>query len=210
MTKQRNPFVIIITYPLTWLVFVLIGAAHAFFNYWFQPPLFFNLAAFLADVIGLGFWFMLVLKSSAFRKQINEMPYERQSREIGHILTGCPENFRTPAKQCMVLIDNINKEFKDQDYRSELSLLVANIYHLAGEHKKLFTRYQTFGTPEQKQQMKTLISQQVDSIHKIHDTLQTFSGNLTILAANAEKTAEATNELKYINEGLKEVIQTNL
>jgi len=210
MQKRKNPFAMILTYPLTWLVLILITAAHLLFNYWFTPPLFFNLAAFLADFLGIGFWIMMLFKSRAFQQQFNEMPYEKQSREIGRVLGACPENFKTPALQCMSLIDNINKEFTDQDYKSELSLLVANIYQLALEHSKLAARYQTFGTPEQKQHMKTLINQQVESIHKIHTTLQTFSGNLTILAANAEKTAEATNELKYINEGLKEVIRIGM
>jgi hypothetical protein len=162
------------------------------------------------DAAGLLFWSILFLNSESFRSRFNEMPYEKQGREIKRILASSPEAFKKPALQCISLIDNINKEFKDQEYRAEISLLTANIYRLTQEHNKLYTRYQTFGTQEQKLHIKKYIDQQVDSINKIYDTLQAFSGNLTILAASVEKTAVATNELKDINAGLQEVIQTGI
>lgn len=205
--KRRNPFKIIFSFPFTWLVILLITIVHIGFNYWFRPPLFFNLIGFGVDLFLLGLWFPLVLRSRSFRKQFNTMPYEKQSKEILHSLADCPDSFKTPAVRSLELIENINKEFTNQDYQVEIGLLVSNIYQLTGNHKRLYKRFQTFGTPDQKQQMKKMLDQQVGSMQKILNTLQTFSGNMTILAANTEKAVEATNELKYINEGLKEVIQ---
>jgi len=206
--QKKNPFATLIAYPFTWLVVFCIIICNAAYFAWFKPAPVYLLVLLGIDIVGFMTWFVLALKSSSFRKKFNEMPYEKQNKEIIRTLSGCPDSFKIPAMQCMTLIDQVNREFKNQDYQTELSLLVANIYSLTQDHKKLYNRFQTFGTPDQKRQMKVLIDQQVDSMRKIHDTLQTFSGNLTILAASAEKTAEATNELKYINEGLKEVIQS--
>ncbi len=208
--ERKNPFALLFSYPLTWLVMACIIVIHLVYHFWFLPRPLFEVLAFGVDIALLVLWGILFLNSASFALRFNEMPYEKQSRELKRIIGQCPEGFRKPAMESIQLIDSINKEFRDQDYREELLLLVANVYRLTNEHKRLYARYVQFGTSDQKLQIKKILDQQVDSMNKIYDTLQTFSGNLTILAANVEQTAIATSELKHINAGLQEVIQSGI
>jgi len=135
------------------------------------------------------------------------MPYEEQINELKNILKECPPNFSDIAGKCIDLIQKVKKDFTDQHYSYEMDYMVSNILNLSENHKQLYQRYLNFGTEEQKQNMKVMLNSQIKSINNTLNTLKTFSGNLTLLDANAEKSAEAAGELKEINKSLKEVIE---
>ena len=134
-------------------------------------------------------------------------PYEDKAKEIVDILKKCPNVFSKPARRCIDLIQKINQEFPGQSYSYELDLMLANIHNLAENNQTLYERSLEFGTQEQKGNMQAIISQQINAIKNTLNTLKSFSGNLTLIAASQEQSVVATDELKYINQGLQEVIE---
>jgi hypothetical protein len=206
MAKSK-PFKALFTYPLTYAVIILIICAHTAFTLWFMPSVFMHGLVLIADVILFSLWFFLSIKSGAFKEHLNKMPYEEQISELKEILKECPQDYRKIAGACIELIQKVKADFKDQRYSYEMDYMVSNIINLSENHKQLYKRYLDFGNQEQKQNMKNILDSQMKSIANTLNTLKTFSGNLTLLDANAEKSAEAAGELKEINKSLKEVIE---
>jgi hypothetical protein len=119
----------------------------------------------------------------------------------------CPEPFRAPAVESLSLIERVSREFPGQTYSYELESMVSNIRELAVNYKTLWDRSQLFGDADQKKRMNAIMQGQLIALGNTLSTLKTFSGNLTLLAANEEQSQAATDQLKDINQGLKEVIE---
>ncbi len=206
MSSVIKPWKTFFTYPVTWLAAGLIAGFHIAFTLAFQPALLWTLAAFGADLAAAAGWVVLAFRSAAFRTRLNRMPYEGRGKETAALLRDCPERFRRPALESVGLIAKINAEFPDRTYTSELDLMLLNIRELAKNHKTLWTRSQSFGDDAQRKKMEQILSSQVAAVSSTLSTLKTFSGNLTLLEADAGQTKAATGELKDLNDGLKEVI----
>lgn len=204
---KKNPFGALFTYPLTWAVTGLIAVLHVVFNLLFAPSMIFTIIAFAVDLAGFCTWFVIAFKSEDFKKHYNKMPYENRTKEIGEIVRSCPEPFRTPAVQSLSLIDKVTREFPGQTYSFELESMVSNIRELAVNYRTLAERSQHFGDADQKKRMESIMNGQLNALNNTLSTLKTFSGNLTLLAANEEQSQAATDQLKDINQGLKEVIE---
>lgn len=205
MGTKTNPAALWLTYPLTWLVLAIIIASHVLFSLWFSPSLIMHGAALGVDAAGLIIWFIIALKSKQFQSKLNRMPYEDKEKNARKILRECPPAFRTPALESLDLIAKINADFQSSQYEEDLALMTVNLLNLAKNHQQLYKRYQHFGTTEQKASMKTLLEKQIGSMNSTLKTLKTFGGNLTLLDAGSDQ--PVSDELKFINQGLKEVIQ---
>ncbi|MBN1524111.1 MAG: hypothetical protein JW904_06510 [Spirochaetales bacterium] len=204
---ERKPLKLLFTYPPTWMAVAAIFTVHILYTILFTPSLIWTIAAAVLDVAGFGLWGYLSFKSKAFQDHFNRMPYEDRNREILELLRSCPDTFRKPAEECISLLARINKEFPDQTYSAELGMMMANLRELSENHKILHERFLQFGNQEQKKRMESILAGQLEALKATLATLKTFSGNLTLLAVNEEQTQVATDELKYINQGLKEVIE---
>ncbi|MBN1411075.1 MAG: hypothetical protein JW969_09535 [Spirochaetales bacterium] len=210
MSGKRTAAVLsLLKYPYTWILLTVILAANIMFLAWFPVTLLYSLLLAGVDGFTLVLWFIAAFKSQSFRTVFNEMSDKKQDRELRKILNAMPDIFRfkEPAFACLSLLEKINDEFDETAYNDELALLKSNIYHLSLSHRKLIDRYRSFGTRGQKEEMKKYLDQQVGSLNNILESLKAFSGNLTLLTANAEKATEAANQLKYINEGFKEILK---
>jgi hypothetical protein len=195
------------SYPLTYLVISVIAGTHTGFNLWFNASLFMNSLALGLDALAFLLWFILVMKSPGFQKYFNRLPYMEQINDLKGILNGCQPEFREAAIKSLELVQKIKIEFKEHQYDSEMDFVLYNITNLAKNHRELFQRYQTFGTNEQKTYMRTVLNKQLSSVQNALHTLQSFSGNLTLIAADTEQATAVTNELKDINKGLQEVME---
>jgi hypothetical protein len=123
------------------------------------------------------------------------------------LVRDCPDEFRRPALESLSLIRRITSEFAGRAYQLELELMLSNIHHLTQSHHVLWNRSRQFGDRAQKEKMEALLADQVAAVNGALSTLRTFSGNLTLLEANEKQSRTAANQLKDINEGLKEVIK---
>jgi hypothetical protein len=204
---KTRPFVSFFSYPLTWLAFGILVLLHLLFMLLFQPTLLWSLLAVALDLAGLVLWFVFAFKSESFRRHLNRMPYENRAKDVLAIINACEPNFKKPALESMELIQRINKEFSDRTYSSELALMVSNIQELALNYQKLSERALHFGNAEQKKRMNSIMTGQRTAVNNTLNTLRTFGGNLTLIAANEEQSQTITEELKDLNEGLKEVIE---
>ncbi len=207
MRSYSKPWKTFFSYPFTWLAAGLMTAVTAAFVLVFQPGILWLLVALGADGAGAALWFVVAFKSEAFKKRLNRMPYEDRGKEVAELVRDCPEQFRRPALESIELIRRIDNEFAGRAYRGELALMLSNIHELAQNHRTLWTRSRQFGDVAQKKKMDTMLEGQIAAVNGALATLRTFSGNLTLLEANEEGSRAATNELKDINEGLKEVIK---
>ncbi|MBN2351291.1 MAG: hypothetical protein JXD23_01895 [Spirochaetales bacterium] len=212
MSSVVNPWKTFFTYPPTWLAGAVIVGLHVAFSAVVQPTLLWTLAAFGADLAAAAGWLVLAFKSEAFRARLNRMPYENDGKETASLLGECPERFRRPALESVGLIGKINAEFPDRAYSAELDLMLMNIRELAKNHKTLWTRSQSFGNAAQRKEMEQILENQTATIASTLATLKTFSGNLTLLEADAAQTGNAVGlrnaagALKDLNSGLKEVL----
>jgi len=159
------------------------------------------------DLLALLLWGVLALRSEAWRSWHNRMPYEATPRQVRKVLTGCPPAFAIPARQCLELARHIFQEFTEAATRHELDILISNIARLAHAHHTLHLRAQRFGTPAQKAAMTAMLNKHIRSAENTLKTLQTFSGNLTLLSARVAIDERATQELYFVNQGLQEVLQ---
>jgi hypothetical protein len=202
----------LVAYPFTWAVILVLVAANLAFFTWFPLSLLYSSLMAGIDIAMLGAWAVIVFRSGSFRDAFNRMPYEKRNGELDRLIRSIPDTFRFrgPAAECVSLIDRIKREFHDAAYADELALLQSNIYGLAQNHLKLLDRAAAFGTEAQKGEMRSFLKQQVASLNGILDTLKTFSGNLTLLSANAEKSVEASTALKDINEGFREILKEGI
>jgi hypothetical protein len=206
MSSVIKPWKTFFTYPATWLAAALIAGLHIAFTLAFQPALVWTLGAFGVDVAAAALWLVIAFKSADFRKRLNTMPYENQGKEVTALVSDCPEPFKKPALDSIRLIQKINLEFPERTYSSELDMMLLNIRELSRNHKTLWTRSQDFGDAAQKKKMDAILGDQLKAIDTTLSTLKTFSGNLTLIEADASQTTSAAGELKDLNEGLKEVI----
>ena len=209
MQAYSHPWKTFFSYPYTWLAAALLGALSAVFILLFQPGPVWMLILLAGDAAGAALWFVISFKSRAFRERLNRMPYEDKGREVSDLVRDCPDEFRRPALESIELIRRIEREFSGRAYSGELALMLSNLQDLARSNRTLWTRSRQFGDAAQKKRMEALLAGQVKAVDGALATLRTFSGNLTLLEANAERSQAATDELKYINEGLKEVIEVD-
>jgi len=207
LVRFLRPGKILLVYPYTWAVLALILGTHLSFSWWFQPaPVMQGLAVGL-DTFAIFLWGMLALRSEAWRALYNRMPYETTPRQVQKVLTECPPAFAIPARQCLELAQHISQEFTEDTSRHELDALIHNITHLAHAHRTLHLRAQRFGTPEQKAAMAAMLHKHIVSAETTLKTLQSFSGNLTLLSASVATDERATQELHFMNQGLQEVLE---
>jgi hypothetical protein len=191
-----------VLYPYTWAVLALILVTHLSFSWWFQPA-----PAMQRLAVGLDLFALLAVRSEAWRAWHNRMPYETTPRQVQKVLADCPSAFAIPARQCLELARHISQEFTEAATRHELDVLITNIARLAHAHHTLHLRAQHFGTPEQKAIMAAMLQKHILSAENTLQTLQTFSGNLTLLSASVATDERATQELHFMNQGLQEVLR---
>ncbi len=165
-----------------------------------------SLAAVM-DTFAVLLWGVLALQSEAWHTWHNRMPYDTTTRQVQKMLAECPPAFATPARQCLELARHISQEFTETASRHELDSLMTNITHLPPPHRTLHLRAQRFGTPEQKASMATMLHKHIVSVENTLQTLQAFSGNLTLLSASVATDERAIQELHFLNQGLQEVLQ---
>jgi hypothetical protein len=207
LVRFLRPCKILVLYPYTWAVLALILGTHLSFSWWFQPaPAMQSLAVGLDVFAGL-LWGILAVRSEAWRAWYNRMPYETTPRQVQKVLADCPPAFAVPARQCLELAWHISQEFTEAATRHELDALITNIARLAHAHYTLHLRAQRFGTPEQKAAMTAMLQKHILSAENTLQTLQAFSGNLTLLSATVATDERATQELHFMNQGLQEVLQ---
>jgi len=204
---ENKPLKTLVVYPYSWAVLAILIIFTTIFHLWFPPSLLITLLIIAIDILGLGIWFVLAFKSEKFKEIFSKMPYEENTAMILETLSSCPASFKKPATEFVELIKSITKEFSSEASQYEFELMLANLLVLSKNHKKLHDRSLHFGTEEQKQRMESIMKQQVKTINNTLNTLKTFSGNLTLIAANQEQGTSATDELKYINQGMQEVIE---
>lgn len=135
------------------------------------------------------------------------MPYATTTRQVQKLLAECPPAFAIPARRGLALVQHISQEFTETASRHELDALRSNIAHLAYAHRTLHLRAQRFGTPEQKAAMARMLQKHIVSVENTLQTLQSFSGNLTLLSASVATDEHAIQELHFLNQGLQEVLQ---
>jgi hypothetical protein len=194
-------------YPLTWVVLALIVGTHLSFSWWFQPTPGMQSLAAVMDTLAVLLWGVLAVQSEAWRALHNRMPYETTTRQVQKMLAECPPAFAIPARRCLALAQHISQEFTETASRHELDALMSNIAHLAHAHRTLHLRAQRFGTPEQKASMASMLQKHIVSVENTLQTLQAFSGNLTLLSASVTTDEHAIQELHFLNQGLQEVLQ---
>jgi hypothetical protein len=159
------------------------------------------------DLFALLLWGILAVRSTAWRARHNRMPYETTPRQIQKVLADCPPAFAIPTRQCLELARHISQEFTETATRHELDALITNMALLAHVHYTLHLRAQRFGTPEQKAAMAAMLQKHILSAENTLQTLQAFSGNLTLLSASVATDERASQELHFMNQGLQEVLQ---
>jgi len=205
-TKQSKAIGALLAHRATWAAVAAITVFHALFAWWFRPSLPMHGLALVLDLAGLSAWAVLAFSSPALRGRLATMPYERQAEGLRRTLAGCAAEFREMALECAALVERISAEFKE-DSQLELGLVLANLSTLAVSNRELVERARAFGTEEQKARMRRLMDRQLDSVRGALKSLQAFSGNLTLLEARADRSTVDTDQLKYVNEGLQEVLQ---
>ncbi|MBM3222781.1 MAG: hypothetical protein FJZ47_03115 [Candidatus Tectomicrobia bacterium] len=141
------------------------------------------------------------------RLRYNRTPDEPTDWQTRQVLAACPPDFAGPAEQCLALLQHITQEFTETASQRELDVLRQNLASLASAHRTLHLRSQRFGTPAQQAAMATMLRTQVASVHTTLQSLQAFSGNLTLLAARVDTDTRATQELHFLNQGLQAVLQ---
>lgn len=193
--------------PFTWLVFLFVIACEWGFISWFQPPLAIAAGAIAAGIVLLALWPLIFFKSGAFRQRYTQLPHELELKELNNLLDSCAESFRTPALECLGLLENTRREFQSQSFQSELDRIFYNLSDLSRNHALLYGRRHQFGTAEQKRTMQSILQQQVRSVENSLAALRSFSGNLTLLDAHPEDHAKMGSNLKAINQELQNVIQ---
>ena len=198
---------LLLYYPLSWFVLGFVVLTHLAFAWWFQPTPAMQRLTLGLDACALALWGRLVWRSEAFRQLSNRVWYEASTRQARRIVAACPAAFATPAGQCLDLVTQIYQEFAETGSRRELDTLIDNIAQLAQAHRTLHVRTQRFGTPEQKAHMAGLLQKHIVSVDATLQTLQAFSGNLTLLSASTAADERATQELHFINQGLHDVLQ---
>jgi hypothetical protein len=159
------------------------------------------------DLFALLLWGILAVRSAAWCAWPNRMAYETTPRQVQKVLADCPPAFAIPARQCLELARHISQEFPETATRHELDALITNMARLAHVHHTLHLRAQRFGTPEQKASMAAMLQKHTLSAENTLQTLQAFSGHLTLLSASIATDERASQELHCMNQGLQEVLQ---
>ncbi|MCP4398390.1 MAG: hypothetical protein GY801_13970, partial [bacterium] len=191
----------------TWLAFLFVIACEWGFISWFQPPFLITVGSSAAGIVLLALWPLLFFKSGAFRQRYTQLPRELEQKELSKLLDSCAESFRTPARECLALLESTNREFQSQSFQSELDRIFYNLSDLSRNHALLYARRHQFGTAEQKRTMQSILQQQERSVENSLAALRSFSGNLTLLDAHPEDHAKMGSNLKAINQELQNVIQ---
>ncbi|MGE3535802.1 MAG: hypothetical protein AB7N91_00030 [Candidatus Tectimicrobiota bacterium] len=194
-------------YPLSWLIVVLISATHLAFAWWFQPGLLLHALASLLDAGALVLWGALVWEAPDFRQRVTRWSAVAPTRQARRLVAACPEAFAAPASQCLDLVEHIYQEFAETESRRALDTLTHTLAELAQAHATLHSRAQRFGTQAQKTHMASMLQKHLTSVRTTLQTLQAFSGNLTLLSASSAADERATQELHFINQGLQDVLQ---
>jgi hypothetical protein len=192
----------------SWLA-LLICAGFAFlFIWWFHASWLASLLIISGSVFLIGLWGLWFLKSGGLSPAPGAITVDSEEfrKSIPH-LKKCPDNFRKPVLECMLLTDRIRTEFKNDHYKSEIENLLKNIAHLIYNHAKLDQRSREFGTDKQKKHMQLILNKQVDSVNNSLAALQSFSGNLTLMDVHATFDSNVNDNLKSINESLADALE---
>jgi hypothetical protein len=192
--------------PSTWLALAILAGLHGLFAWWFQPPLPMHALAFLVELCSLAFGFRLTVRSPAFGRFVDRMPFEDRDKELARILPGCTPRFRELAGACRGMVRRIREEFREQHADAELGAIVGNLVRLANANRELVHRSESFGTAEQKASMQRMLERQVSSLEMMEGHLRAFSGNLALIEAKAEETPPAEG-LRFINQGLEDALK---
>jgi hypothetical protein len=207
MGRSNQVLKIFLTYPFTWLTFLLIIIIEWTFITWFQPSLPMTLLVIGIGIVMLAAWPILFLRSNVFRALYNQLPYKTDMEALEKLLKSCSESFGRPARECVALLDKTRQEFQSRVFQSELDGIFQNLSDLSQNHAQLYSRFQQFGTAQQKQTMQDILKQQVRSVENSLTALKTFSGNLTLLDTHPEDYEKMGSDLKAINQELQNVIQ---
>ena len=204
----KNLFRIFFSDSFSWLALALCTGLAWLFIWWFHASW---IAAFLiivasGSLIGLWFYFLIKSGSPAAASGSISLDSEEFKKSIPH-LKKCPDNFRKPVLECMLLTDRIRAEFKNDHYKNEIENLLKNITHLIFNHAKLYQRSREFGTDKQKKHMQLILNKQVDSVNNSLSALQSFSGNLTLMDVHATFDSQVNDNLKSINESLADALE---
>lgn len=194
-------------YPCTWGALLLLALAHSSFAWWFAPSPLVQTIAIGLDAGCVVLFVAMTRSSLAFAHFYEQRHYQAAIHTIATRLPAGTETFRTAALACLTLSQQLHRDFKDEPSLHAFDEFLQNIITMADNHRTLFVRSQQFGTAAQQERMRALLARQVQAMQQTLENLQAFSGHLTIMSAQLEKTALAARELHFINQGLQEVIQ---
>ncbi len=197
----------LLSYPFTWGALLLIVASHFAFFQWFQPSLSVNLIAFAIDIGSLVLWIRLATTSSDFQSFSDTLTSKHTVQSLRRQLQQCHTDFQRPALACIDLALQIDRDFDRDLLHGEIHQLFENLEQVTTSHLKLYDRSKTFGTDTQKEDMARRLAKQAGAMQQTLETLRTFSGHLTLLAASLEREETAAKELQLINQGLQEIIE---
>jgi len=194
-------------FPFTWGVLAALLVAEWGFLWWFEPPLPMTLLVVVLGVVLLVIWPVLFLRSEMFQRLYSQMPYETEIDNLEEILASCPEAFKAPALHTVTLVDQVRQEFEHNPFEQDLDGILLNLVNLGKNHLQLHSRSQTFGTVQQKQEMELLLQKQVEAVEASLNSLQAFSGNLTLLEVDPAAGEGMGSELAIINEELQKAVR---
>ena len=206
--KSGRWLIVLLQFPLTWIAIAASIGFGLVFEFWFQPTALPRLIAWASAALAFLLWPVFFFSSSKFQVLLNKMPYEKlKVGELKADLRSCPDEFSEPVLECIELTNRIRREFEDHAYLAEIDSLLHNLQNLVDSYSQLYTRAQEFGTENQKRSMQAILHNQLLSVKKSLEALRTFSGNLTLLDANARYSSEIFDEIKAINYGLTQAIE---
>lgn len=209
--KNRSPLFHLFSFPLFWLGLVIIGAFTGFYLWWFPFSACFAGLLAIVDTAALILLSVLILQSSEFKQYFNQIPQDKQIKELKAQLDKCPEPFKGLAISTLEMANKMKAEFKSEASIYEIDQLYQNLLGLSINHIKLYKRSLKFGTKEQKYEMQKIIDKQVQSIKNTKESIEALSGNLTLLEASSEtgfdESSSFLEQIKYVNKGMEEVIQ---
>lgn len=202
---------VFLRYPPTVAALAVLTAATLAYLFWFAPGLPFVAAALALDIALCIAWFGIATNSKHFSAYVSRMPYESGAEDLESLVGGCSEGFRARALECASLVERIRKDFPGTDFEEDLGLFVSRLKELARENARILALSRSYGTREQQQRMAGIVRGQEAAILAQLESLRAFSGNLSLLeadrAGSGSDATEATESLKYINQGMEEMLK---
>ncbi len=191
----------------TWLAVIITGLLEGAFFLWFQPAALMLFAAVGVGLLSLLLWPVVYVRSEEFRRLYHGLPEALEEGDLKRLLAFCEPGFREPALECLALAEKIRREFKDQGFIEEVDSMLTHLFQLTRNHTELYQRAQTFGTEDQKEAMRRMLSRQAASVEDALTAMKRFSGNLTLFDLRMKDQKEIDTELKAINMGLQDALK---